>query len=788
MSDKPDILRGIVLGTLIFLTLSTCSMFLFSTVAAQQAPLFSVTLIASTGNPVRRQYATIIASGMQSVGIAAKVFYLNFDQLSNRMFFAAADQGTLFDKGGYDIGFIGWGYTSPVPDFRSNFDGRPAYLAPTGNNYALYDNPEMNALFDELYKSTDVDEQVRLTWKMQEILFHDAPYNYIYSPVDVVPRDQKWTAWGDKNVFNTVTFPDVEHWAGGTELTFAEVSNIFPGNTLNPIQTTSSNSFYALYVYGATSFAMAGLQYIDGRDNSFKLAIATDIQSSPDGLTWTVKMKQGVLFHSGVEMTADDALFTMSSTMDPKAASVGLGSAIQYLGNVVDFTYLDGTKETRDNRATPDEAVRQGEWHAVDRYTFQFTMPDIYAFTRQVYCAFSVLPKHIMEQFPSETWDSQPFSTAEKPVTYTWDTKKYGGTGSYTALGPVGAGTYILTDFDFTRNMATMKKFQNHWARAELEAAGMFTVETYRVVWIESKDAAIAALKNGEVNVLDNNFQLGRDIQTLKDIGANVLIQPQLGWQEMGFNMRHPVFGTGVDTPAGKADPAQAAEAARQIRKAISYLIPRQQIVDQLMAGSAVPVATCVVPSFGPFHNPNLKADPYDPNKAVEALKAAGYSVSITPPAKIQAVGTPILGQAMKVKGYTAISGMIVVVQQSSDQQTWTPVGAAAADLSGNYEAAVPGPPVFGSAWYRANFTGYAMNETFAGQSFSVEQANAYINQGAAIGGSPDYRVVPPSLADPIAVSSVTNDAAVVLVIVIVLILIAVLAMRRRKPAAAKGK
>ena len=90
-------LRGIVLGTLIFLTLSTCSMFLFSTVAAQQAPLFSVTMVASTGNPVRRQYATIIASGMQSVGIAAKVFYLNFDQLSNRMFFSAADQGTLFD-------------------------------------------------------------------------------------------------------------------------------------------------------------------------------------------------------------------------------------------------------------------------------------------------------------------------------------------------------------------------------------------------------------------------------------------------------------------------------------------------------------------------------------------------------------------------------------------------------------------------------------------------------------------------------------------------------------------
>ena len=778
-------LRGIVLGTLIFLTLSTCSMFLFSTVAAQQAPLFSVTMVASTGNPVRRQYATIIASGMQSVGINARVFYLNFDQLINRMFFAGADQGATFDNGGYDIGFIGWGYTSPVPDFRSNFDGRPSYLAPTGNNYALYDNPEMNALFDELYTSTDVDKQVQMTWKMQEILFHDAPYNYVYAPIDVIPREQRWTAWGEKNLYNVVTFPDVEHWAGGTDLTFAEVSNVFPGNTLNPIQTSSSNSFYALYVYGAICFAMAGLQYIDARDNSFQLGIATDIQASPDGLTWTVKMRQGVLFHSGVEMTADDALFTISETLDPKAASVGLGSAIQYLGNVVDITYVDGTKETRDNRATPDEAVRQGEWHAVDRYTFQFTMPEIYAFTRQVYCSFYVLPKHILEQFPAETWDSLPFSTAEKPVTYTWNTAKYGGTGSYTALGPVGAGTYIMTDFDFTRNMATMKKFQNHWARADLEAAGMYTVETYKVVWIESKDAAIAALKNGEVSVLDNNYQLATDKQALLDIGANVITTPELGWQEMGFNMRHPVLGTGVDTPAGKADPAQAAEAARHIRKAVSYLIPRQQIVDTLMAGSALPLATCVGPAFGPFHNPNLKADPYDPNKAVEELQAAGYSVSITPPAKIEAVGTPMFGQAVTVKGYTSVAGMIVIVEQSSDQQTWNPIGAVAADTSGNYQLAVPGPPAFGSVWYRADFTGYAMDAPVAGTTFSVEQAQAYIDAGETIGGA---AMVPQSYTDPVAISSVTNDAAVVLVIVIVLILIAVLAMRRRKPTTTKPK
>jgi peptide/nickel transport system substrate-binding protein len=781
--------KGIVLGILLFLTISATSAILVGTVNAQQAPLFSATMIASTGNPVRRQYATIIANGMQSMGINARVFYLNFDQLVNRMFFLGPtgkpeeDQGRTFDNGGYDIGFIGWGFTSPVPDFRSNFDGRPAYLAPAGNNYALYNNPQMNAIFDELYKSTDLQKQIDLTKQWETILFHDAPYNYVYAPTDVIPRDQYWTAWGDKNVYNEVTFPDVERWGGGTELTFAEVSNVFPGSTLNPIQSASSNSFYALYIYGAICFSDQGLQYVDGRDNTFHNAIATDVTSSPDGLTWTIKMRQGVLFHSGVEMTADDVLFTNWAVLRPEAASVGLGSAIQYLGNVVDFTWLNGTTTTVDNRATPDEAVRKGTWTALDRYTVQFTMPEVYAFTSQTYAAMTtgILPKHIYEKFPLATWDSQPFSTAAaEGYTYTWDTTQYGGSGSYHAVGPVGAGPYILQSFDFTRNLATLTKFDQFWDRANLEAQGMYSVQTYRVVWIENKDAAIAALKNHEVNVLDYNYQLQTDKQALLGLGMNVIEDVELGWQEMGFNMRHPVLGTGVDTPAGKADPSQAAEAARHIRKAISFLIPRQLIIDQLLAGGGTPLAVCVGPGFGPFYDPTLKADPYDPNMAANELKAAGYSVSITPPAKIASAGTPIMGQSVTVKGYTSVAGMIVIVQESSDQQSWNPIVATVADSSGNYQTSVPGPPAFGTAYYRANFTGYALNETYQGQSFGVDQANSYIDEGVTTGGGP--RMVPESVTDPIAISSVTNDAAVVLVVVIVLIVIAVVAMRRRKP------
>ena len=101
-----EILQGIALALLVYVTLSSAVPLFLAPAYAQSAPIFSATMIASTGNPVRRQYASIIAANLRSVGIDARLFYVNFDVLVNRMFFAgSAKQGSTFDQGGYDIGF-----------------------------------------------------------------------------------------------------------------------------------------------------------------------------------------------------------------------------------------------------------------------------------------------------------------------------------------------------------------------------------------------------------------------------------------------------------------------------------------------------------------------------------------------------------------------------------------------------------------------------------------------------------------------------------------------------------
>ena len=96
--------------------------------------------------------------------------------------------------------------------------------------------------------------------------------------------------------------------------------------------------------------------------------------------------------------------------------------------------------------------------------------------------------------------------------------------------------------------------------------------------------------------------------------------------------MRHPIFGTGVNTPLGLSDPSKASLAAKYIRQAISYAIPRDLIIQQLLAGYSNPgITTPVVgdyrTGFAVTDGFNNALTPYSFNltKSRQLLQAAGY-------------------------------------------------------------------------------------------------------------------------------------------------------------------
>jgi peptide/nickel transport system substrate-binding protein len=84
-----------------------------------------------------------------------------------------------------------------------------------------------------------------------------------------------------------------------------------------------------------------------GADGKLEPGLAESWTTSPDGKTWTFKLRQGVKFHNGREFVADDVKYTYERVLDPKIGSGGRGylSAIDQIEVVDKHTLRLHTKQ-----------------------------------------------------------------------------------------------------------------------------------------------------------------------------------------------------------------------------------------------------------------------------------------------------------------------------------------------------------------------------------------------------------------------------------------------------------
>jgi len=61
------------------------------------------------------------------------------------------------------------------------------------------------------------------------------------------------------------------------------------------------------------------------RQDLCESGIAERWEEAADKLSWTFWLRQGVLFHDGTELTAEDVQFSIDSLFDPKAVAPLLG-------------------------------------------------------------------------------------------------------------------------------------------------------------------------------------------------------------------------------------------------------------------------------------------------------------------------------------------------------------------------------------------------------------------------------------------------------------------------------
>ena len=687
-----------VLLMLPLVVLLTLTMLPVTIVKAQDETLFSVTIIApGNANMLRRQWGQIIANSLIQLGIDARVVYLGWASVYDRVFTPPEENvGKTYADGGFDIQLVGW-TPGLIPEASQLYYGSEESFAPTGNNYYLFNHTEANELMDAFITTTDTTELNQIAGRLQTIFYEELPASQIFyssTPTAVTPElggpALGASPGGDGWLYFNAQ-PNPEMLTGKAQVVYCSTGEI--ESLIPPLSNSWYDTIIAANIFG-------GLVMVAPDLSDYTVPnLLTDWVASENGFKWTFTCRTGVTWHDGQPFTADDVVFSIWALMNPDTGTQHQGTYTRAYGDNVKFTYTDASSTTLGT------GTRVGNITAVDATTVEVWLPELlpgkpYGYFDPYLLGFAnnIIPKHIFENIAPADWTDSPFNTGEGSI-------DIGGTTYY---GPVGTGPYKWVDFDPVAQLVHLEKFTNYWNATALEADGLFGVTDYYIRFIADKTPALAALKNNEVDILDPQYQIQVDVPDIEgSTWGKVLLNEGTGRQEVGYNHQHPVFGTGVDTPLGQSDPTRAAEAAKYVRIAFDYAIPRQLIIDNLMAGYGQPGVSYWLPTY-PFYNSSITARSYNLTRAAEYLEKAGYGAPVPPP--MPTLPSFLLGMSTTIsETYTdPTTGNVaadreLTLWETTDNATYDTtsvlVGRTTTDLTGWYSFTVT-PPSTGEYYY----------------------------------------------------------------------------------------
>jgi ABC-type transport system substrate-binding protein len=561
------------------------------TVRSQDA-LFHVTLTVPSTNPSRQAWSEIIYNNMLAAGISVDRVIQDWGTIYDRALDPPPEvRGKTFDEGGYDMLFVGYAMSTDPDPYALYHSSQ----VPPGQNYYNWENAENDRLCELIKVTVDKNQRLEYVKEWQKLAFEELPSITLHYDKEVVCFDPTALQGDPFEILHYPVWPAVERWqlnpSTSQDTIVLAQTGPAPEEGLIPWVSTS---YYDLTVYGAVFDSLTKTKDLETLD--IIPGLATEWTVADDDKTWTVKLRQGVKWHDGVEFTAEDVKFTYTAAMSEELASNTGAFVSQIIGS-------------------PDNI------EIIDNYTLKFNLPEPYAYFTSGILAEGygfMLPKHILENIPYEDWRSHTFNTGEGSYT--------AGNG-YTAYGPVGTGPYFYAAYDPTTFTNYLSYNADYWGTPG-------EIEQYAVVFIEGSDAAITALKTGEVDVLDSQYGLQEKLGSVEEPWGDWVEYDAFGLQEIGVNMKHTILGTGVDTPLGKQDPSRAAEAARYVRQAISHLVPRQQIIDEILDGYGTPGITTAVTTLTAGFDTSLEPYSFDIELAKSLLAAAGYDTGVAPPSK----------------------------------------------------------------------------------------------------------------------------------------------------------
>lgn len=310
-----------------------------------------------------------------------------------------------------------------------------------------------------------------------------------------------------------------------------------------------------IYSFAVTQQVFDGLVQFD-QTLTIAPGLAQFWKASRDGLIWTFTLRNGIKFHHGREVTAEDVVYSLTRILDARTKS----GAADLLSNI------KGAHEFREGRAKTVVGIV-----ALDDRTIQITLDEASVPLVSVLAVghAKVVPRDLAEQ-----------------------------QGEAFGLHPIGTGPFKFVYWTRGKEIA-LSANSDYFA-----GAPRLSRVIYKIFPGEQFDSMYEEFRRG--NLEDTPIPTKDYRRIMAETGHIYVKRPMMSVRFYGMNTRLRPFTD------------------RRIRQALVHAIDREALVQEVTLGRFT-VARGILPLGTQGFNPSLRGYAYDPQRARDLLREAGY-------------------------------------------------------------------------------------------------------------------------------------------------------------------
>ena len=435
-------------------------------VAQERVPSVEIFTTTESYDPIRYEGAFIIADAWEELGLDVSVRPMEFSTLLDR-FYSEQD---------FDTTILGWSGRVDRLDpqfFLGTLDSRQAELG--ANNPGGYDNPDYDALYDAQGAEFDIDARQEIVHEMQDLYVGDAPVVVLFNRDEVV-------------AYNNTTFENMNAMAGEalySEWVPMEAQPLGDRATLRiggPQEPDNVNPLASTSVWGWKWMRLYYDRLVRLSPDVEPVPWAASSVDPVDDVTIDVTLREGMTFHDGEPLTAEDIVFTFDYYIDS------------------DYNYFDSYLAAIDTvEQTGDLSVR-----------FNLREPSA-PFATITLSQIPILPQHLWEGI-------------ENPGDLTPD-----------EIPTVGSGPFVFDRYDRGEFMSITTN-PDHFHADEI------AVDAVEFLIYADAEGVFTALQTGQIDMTAWRLEPGQIPLAEENEELTVVSVPDFGYYHMTFNTRREPF------------------------------------------------------------------------------------------------------------------------------------------------------------------------------------------------------------------------------------------------------